>query len=220
LESALLQASVVSIGDESDGGEQKPSREQTIQHDQGDLLDLTWSEKNSEVGNTKKMLQKSYPGLIPTALDSDYDTSDTDSISSSNSYPDSTERLDRAREITHDPTVQRFQQEQNDGTINNTDTVSSQPMANEEPSQECQSPASLIEAVIKGDATAVTILLESGFDVATMEEENGRTGLMLAALLNHYRVLEAFLHKGADIAAQDKNRRTALHYAAAEGHCK
>ena len=219
MESALLQASVVSIGDESDGGEQKPSREQTIQHDQGDLLDLTWSEKNSEVGNTKKMLQKSYPGLIPTALDSDYDTSDTDSISSSNSYPDSTERLDRAREITHDPTVQRFQQEQNDGTINNTDTVSSQPMANEEPSQECQSPASLIEAVIKGDATAVTILLESGFDVATMEEENGRTGLMLAALLNHYRVLEAFLHKGADIAAQDRVGRTALHFAASEGFC-
>jgi hypothetical protein len=105
LESAL-KASVASIGDESDGGEQKPSREQTIQHDQGDLLDLTWSEKNSEVGTTKKMLQKSYPGLIPTALDTDYDTSDTDSISSSNSYPDSTERLDRVREITHDPTVQ------------------------------------------------------------------------------------------------------------------
>jgi hypothetical protein len=208
LESALLKASVASIGDESDGGEHKPSKEQTIQHDQQDLLDLTWSEKNSEVGTTKKILKNSYPGLSPIALGTDYDTSDTDSTSRSNSYPDSTERLGCAREITHDTTVQRFQQEQNDGMINNTDTVSSQPMANEEPSQECQSPASLIEAVIKGDATAVTILLE---------RENG---LMLAALLNHYRVLEAFLHKGADIAAQDKNRRTALHFAAAEGHCK
>jgi hypothetical protein len=219
LESAL-KASVASIGDESDGGEQKPSREQTIQHDQGDLLDLTWSEKNSEVGTTKKMLQKSYPGLIPTALDTDYDTSDTDSISSSNSYPDSTERLDRVREITHDPTVQRFQQEQNNGTINNTDTVSSQPMANEEPSQECQTPASLIEAVIKGDATVVTILLESGFDVDTMEEENKRTGLMLAALLDHYRVLKVLLNKGANISAQDRAGRTALHFSAGEGYCK
>ncbi|KAE9369650.1 ankyrin [Stipitochalara longipes BDJ] len=212
LESALLQASVTSNGDEPDRSEKRQSKEHTIQQDQGDLLDLTWSEKNSEVGTTKELLRSSYPGLIPTASDADYHTSETDSTSSNDSSPEN-DTVDISEDIRYIRTKRSYQ-EPDDRTNISTKFMPDQHESNMNSSKE---PASLINVVIRGDIIAVTALLNSGYDIEAVENENERTSLMFAALLNQSEVLRVLLDKGANAAAKDKDGRTALHFAAAEG---
>jgi ankyrin repeat protein len=83
-----------------------------------------------------------------------------------------------------------------------------------------QTSTELIQAVIRGSLEEVTDLLDNGYDIEGLEPENKRTGLMFAALLNHAEVLQLLLYRGANTAVQDRNGRTALHFAVSEGSCK
>lgn len=182
----------------------------------GDLLDLTWSEKNSEAGTTKKMLRTSYPGLIPTTSEADYDARNTDSMSSNDPSPREKDSADLSQDIRYAPTGKQHQNERKERTSFSKIFVSRQPASDKDP---CHPSASLIDAVIAGDVTTVIDLLESSYHVDD-EHDNGRTGLMWAALVNDFKVLQVFLDRGANTAAQDIYGRTALHFAAAEGSCE
>ena len=72
---------------------------------------------------------------------------------------------------------------------------------------------------IRGDLDNVTELLESSHDIKACDPENGRTRAIFAALLNHPQTLELLLNQDASIT-QDRDGRTALHFAASEGSCK
>ncbi len=63
------------------------------------------------------------------------------------------------------------------------------------------------------------MLLDSGRDVDSRQPENGRTGAISTALLDHSKCLEIILERGASVAANDKDGRTALHFTASEGFC-
>jgi ankyrin repeat protein len=77
----------------------------------------------------------------------------------------------------------------------------------------------LIRRVISGDVRNVTQVLDSGHDPDCRHPDNNRTGLVFAAMLGHHRALQLLLDRGASISAEDKHKRTALHYAASED-CK
>jgi ankyrin repeat protein len=73
---------------------------------------------------------------------------------------------------------------------------------------------------IRGDLDNVTELLESSHDFEACDPENGRTRAIFAAFLNHPQILELLLNQDASITPQDRDGRTALHFAASEGSCK
>jgi ankyrin repeat protein len=77
----------------------------------------------------------------------------------------------------------------------------------------------LIREVIRGSLQKVTELLDSGHEPDCRHPSNDRTGVIFAAMLSHHNILALLLDRGASISAKDKQKRTALHYAASEG-CK
>jgi ankyrin repeat protein len=51
------------------------------------------------------------------------------------------------------------------------------------------------------------------------EDDEGNTALQKAALNNYQDCVDLLLENGANINAKDKKGRTALYFAAEEGHC-
>lgn len=77
--------------------------------------------------------------------------------------------------------------------------------------------ASFLSAVERGDLDRVRNFLHSGTPVDAADE-NGVTGLILAASLGHLRIVDEFLDAGADIDRGDRHGYTALIEASRHGH--
>ena len=79
------------------------------------------------------------------------------------------------------------------------------------------SPQAFLQSVEKGDASAVSLFLESKMPPDTRSEE-GLTALMIAADAGHVEVIKALVKGKADIdATSSKDGFTALHLAASQG---
>jgi ankyrin repeat protein len=76
----------------------------------------------------------------------------------------------------------------------------------------------LIDAVRRGDTSAVESLLEREPRALTRGDAQGMTPLMWAAWLGHVPLLRRLLERGADAAARDSRGATALMLAAERGH--
>ena len=78
----------------------------------------------------------------------------------------------------------------------------------------------LFEAVRKGDAAAVTALLDKGADV-NAKFRYGQTALFKAAERGHTAVVKVLLDRGADVKVQDTfYRATAMTWALDHGHAE
>ena len=76
----------------------------------------------------------------------------------------------------------------------------------------------LIDAVRRGDAAAVLLLIEQGADVNAAEGD-GMTALHWAAERGHERVVEVLIATGATVDAETRvGRYTPLHLAGRGGH--
>jgi ankyrin repeat protein len=76
----------------------------------------------------------------------------------------------------------------------------------------------LLFAAFRGDAKAVSALLDNGADV-NLRHEHGWSGLILAAVNGHSQVVQALLDKDANVDAKDKLMgQTALIWAAKGGY--
>jgi ankyrin repeat protein len=217
LEAALANAAVTSTSDNLDKSEDSIANLPIFLNDQEDLLDLAWSEKNSEHGPSAQVFQSAHLDLLREEFTVNLDdTLETESMSSNHSTSSET----RTRDPFQDPTTQPVSQSPNEkGQVEcEVELKSSRPapmLSNKAP---VEAPP-LIRAVIRGDLELVTDLLDNECDIETLEPKNKRTGLMFAALLDYPEILQLLLDRGANIAAGDRARRTALHFAASEGAC-
>lgn len=76
----------------------------------------------------------------------------------------------------------------------------------------------LIDAVRRGDTSAVEALLDTEPRALARGDAQGMTPLMWAAWLGHVPLLQRLLERGADASAQDSRGATALMLAAERGH--
>jgi ankyrin repeat protein len=83
--------------------------------------------------------------------------------------------------------------------------------------QSTTTPGPLIEAVEKGDESAITSLLANGADVGTRDQW-GCTLLAIASRAGRHRLVELLLENGADVQATCRSGETSLHVAAGGGH--
>jgi hypothetical protein len=218
LEAALGRAAVTSTGDNLGESEDPIANRPTFLGDQEDLLDLAWSEKETEIPSSVQRNQSVHLDLLreefSTDLDDALDTGTSSSIVSSTSEA----RNGDPFEESISPALQSpNEKEKAEDTIASSSSKAELMAPNPNPGQTSMQ---LIQAVIRADLRQVTDLLDHGYDIETQEPENNRTGLMFAALLNYSEILQLLLDRGANIAVRDKSGRTALHFAASEGSCK
>ncbi len=217
LEAALVHAAAASNSGSFDLNGDSISNPPIFVNDQEDLLDLTCSEKNSKNGSSAQVLQSAHLDLLREEFAADLeDTLETRSISSI----DSTYSEARTRDPFQDSTDQPASQSPDEKEQVECEVEPEPPQAT--PMLSKTTPvrlSTLFQAVIRGDLEEVTVLLDNGCDIETVEPENKRTGLMYAAILNHSEILQLLLDRGANIAAEDAAWRTALHFAASEGSC-
>ena len=76
--------------------------------------------------------------------------------------------------------------------------------------------AELVQAVKRGNAEAVRVLLDTGIDPNSKADNH--TAVMYAALGGNASIVENLIEVGADVNARAKNGRTALMYAALGGN--
>jgi len=72
------------------------------------------------------------------------------------------------------------------------------------------------EACLEGEKELINEFITNGIDISK-EDENGRTGLMLASFNGHKDIVEKLIQKGAKINKTDRMGRTSLMYAST-GH--
>lgn len=196
---------------------------------QEDLLDLAWSEKDSGEVSANQELQSAHLVLLQEAFAAEGDgTSETKSISSTTSPPTEAIIGDirnpfqdfRSPPASLQPDEQETAELEADLTASeeatsefNVDPIDDQAV-NDEPVPK------LISAVMRGDLERIIELLDCAHDIESFHPENRRTGVIFATFLDYFDVLKCLLERGANIAAQDKDGRTALHFAASEGTCK
>jgi hypothetical protein len=186
-------------------------------NDQEDLLDLAWSEKNSENGSSAQVLRSAHLDLLQEEFAADLeDTLETRSISSIDSTYSETRTRNLFQDSTNEPASQSSDERGQVEYGFEPEFPQATPMLSKITPVR---PSTLVQAVIRGDLEEVTDLLDNGCDIETVEPENERTGLMYAAMLNHSEILQLLLERGANIAAQERDERTALHFAASEGSC-
>jgi len=77
--------------------------------------------------------------------------------------------------------------------------------------------SSMWNAVKKGDADKVKVLIKQGADI-NAQDEDGDTPLMIASYYGQLEVVRALLNAGADVSSTHKYGGTALISAAAGGH--
>jgi ankyrin repeat protein len=183
-----------------------------------DLLDLAWSEKESENTSSDQGIQSAHLDLLREAFADDLDgTLEPGSASSTISTPSAARIRDPFQEPRDSSSLQLPHEHEIDSMIESVSSETHPTPSNMNP---VQTSTELIQAVIRGSLEEVTDLLDNGYDIEGLEPENKRTGLMFAALLNHAEVLQLLLYRGANTAVQDRNGRTALHFAVSEGSCK
>jgi hypothetical protein len=210
LEAALVHAAVASTSDNFD-------MNPVFENDQGDLLDLAWSEKNSEIGSSVQVLQSAHLDLLREEFAADLeDTLEARSISSIDSTYSEARKRDPFQDSTDQPASQSPDEKEQVECEVEPEPPQATPMLSKTTPVR---PFTLVQVVITGDLEEVTDLLDNGCDIETVEPQNRRTGLMYAAILNHSEILQLLLDRGANIAAQDRAERTALHFAALEGSC-
>lgn len=78
---------------------------------------------------------------------------------------------------------------------------------------EAVSGLSIHEAALNGQISAVIVILETGTDPDTIDED-GRTALMYAAFNGHTETVKRLIEKGANVNLRDPNGRTPLMMAA------
>ena len=217
LEAALLHAAVASTGDNFDKSGDSIANLPIFLNDQEDLLDLAWSEKNSEDGSSAQVFQSAHLDLLREEFVADLeDTQETRSISSIDSTYSEARTKDPFQDSTnHTASHLPDEREKFECEVDQKSPQATPMLSKTSPVRA----STLVQAVIRGDLEEVTDLLDNGCDIETVEPENERTGLMYAAMLNHSEILQLLLDRGADIAAQDRVGRTALHFAASEGFC-
>jgi ankyrin repeat protein len=72
----------------------------------------------------------------------------------------------------------------------------------------------LRDAILAGDATGASTLIQAGVEVDPRDTEHGETGLMLAAQVGSEELVRLLLARGADVNARDAvYGRTALGFA-------
>ena len=71
-------------------------------------------------------------------------------------------------------------------------------------------PAPMIYAVQSGNADIIKRLIEEGAGLNGKVNDDGQTGLMVAAKLGNTECVKALIGAGADLDAQDNNGKTAL----------
>lgn len=217
LEAALAHAAVASTSDNSDMNGNSILTPPIFASDQEDLLDLAWSEKNSENGSPAQVLQSAYLDLLREEFTADLeDTLETSSSSSNYSTSSETETSDPFQDSTNQPASQQSNEKEQVECEVEPEPPQAAPMLSKTTPVRA---FTLVQAVIRGDLEEVTDLLDNGCDIETVEPENERNGLMYAAILNHSEIMQLLLDRGANIAAQDRADRTALHFAASEGSC-
>jgi len=94
----------------------------------------------------------------------------------------------------------RSKSEKNDGIVQPKSSIV-------DPSAEQQ--VSIHEAALNGDLDQVSLLLDKGCNVDTLDQD-GRTALMLAAFNGHTAVINKLILRSASVNIQDINGRTAL----------
>lgn len=77
----------------------------------------------------------------------------------------------------------------------------------------------LIRLMSSSSVQDITQVLDMGHEPDCRHPDNKGTGLIFAAMQSNHIVLRLLLDRGASISAEDKQKRTALHYAAS-GDCK
>jgi ankyrin repeat protein len=68
----------------------------------------------------------------------------------------------------------------------------------------------LIENTIKGNTVALRNYLKNPLVNTELQDQNGRTPLLVAVTTGNLQIVEIYLQRGANIEAQDKDGRTAL----------
>lgn len=150
-------------------------------------MDLTWSEKNSENTSSAQRLQSAHLDLLRDEFATQPDDAlETESLSSTLSSIVDTRITDPFQDSRDSPASQLFSgQRKCESTIDSV-YCKSPALADTDP---LHTSMQLIQAVIRGDLKEVRDLLDAGFDIETVEPENGRTGLIFAALLSRAEIL-------------------------------
>jgi ankyrin repeat protein len=217
LEAALVHAAVASSSDNTVMNGDSIPNSAIFANDQEDLLDLAWSEKNSDYGSSAQVLQSAHLDLLREEFAADLeDTLETRSISSIDSTYSEGRTRDPFQDSTNQPASRPLDEREQVEYEVEQESPRATPMLSEITPVRA---STLVQAVIRGDLEEVTDLLDNGCDIETVEPENERTGLMYAAMLNYSEILQLLLDRGADITARDGARRMALHFAASEGSC-
>jgi hypothetical protein len=233
LEAALIQASVSSTGNESGQSEEFSQLNPLFVEHQGDLLDLEWSEKIAEDVPSRPEYQSAHLKLLQKAFVTDGEVSSPNGSMTSATVPTASHETkprnfkDPFRDVEFSPDPQQPHENENvEDKIDSPspkDTPKWSPNLNSIQDQSLnpgELVPELISAVIRGDVEKTTELLDSGHDIESRHPENKRTAAMFATLLNHSEILELLLERGASVTAEDRHRRTALHFAASEGNCE
>jgi ankyrin repeat protein len=227
-----MQASISFPGNEFSQIEDLSAQNSLILNHEEDLLDLEWSEKNSENVSSRQEHQSAHLELLRRAFATDLDdTPRTGSISSAILAPSLHEAKNGDpqgpfRDVDFSQDTQQLDEQENlEDAIDSSPSKEAPTLAKVDPIHDSAwmtgGPVpELVSAVIRGDLEKVTELLDAGHDINSRHPENGRTGAIFAALLNHSKVLELLLDRGASVGACDLDGRTALHFSASEGFCK
>jgi ankyrin repeat protein len=211
LEAAVVRASITSTDDDLGKGKEQLDNHAIFMHDQEDLLDLTWSEKDSGDVSSSEDLQTPHLALLRESFAAEHDdTLETEIIQTTTTLSETSSK-DSPVSLTPNERVYA------EATSTLSSSEAHPPVSDAEP---LVISAQLLEAAISGDYEKATELLDNGCDIETFDAENRRTALIFAALLGRPRTLKLLLDRGANTAAQDNLGRTALHVAASEGSCE
>lgn len=84
--------------------------------------------------------------------------------------------------------------------------------------QDSSGKTALHYAVMSGDLDAIELLISEDANVAKLADHNRLTPLHLAARQGDLEAMQILVNAGADLSAQDKYEKSALHYAVASGN--